>query len=543
MTSLIIVTISVPMGAISPLLTRVVIDQGLVGGDVQLLTLLCGLMIVLGIVNSALSVGNVALTNSIGQRVMAMLRTTVYGRAHAQDLDFYTEESTAEVQARLISDIDGVDRFVTSTLQQALAASTALAASGIAMLVLSWPLALLSFALACLLAMFNHRFARKRQNLARQRQRLITSVLRFTGEDLTMGGIILGRTLRRSGWQRDRFTEVSRQLREITVRQRVVGATAYVIIGVSFACVPPLVFWLSGTAITGLSIGTVIVMVMLQLQLTEPIQALLQLSSGFHVALAKFERVIEYLDMPSPPAVECGSAAPAPSGGVTVTLRDVGHSYRAGGRTALSGIDLQLPAGSVTIVRGRTGSGKSTLGLILAGLLRPSAGSVHVDGGQELRDVATIVPQHTTLFDGSIRENLMFARDGVTEEDIARVIAAVRLDDLVAKLPDGLDTMIGQEGHQLSGGERQRLGVARALLADWQVLIVDEVTSALDGVTSDQVYEALRTHCRGRTLVIIAHRLPRIHATDRVVVMEHGRALDEAAPSDHQKSPQTPRVP
>jgi hypothetical protein len=145
-------------------------------------------MIVLGIVNSALAVGNVALTNSIGQQVTATLRAAVYGRAQAQELDFYTEENTSEVQMRLVSDIDGVDRFVTNTVQQALAASTALAAAGIAMLVLSWPLALLSFAMAYPLALLNHRFAKKRKDLARERQLHLTSVLRFADEDLSLGG-------------------------------------------------------------------------------------------------------------------------------------------------------------------------------------------------------------------------------------------------------------------------------------------------------------------------------------------------------------------
>ncbi|GAA3116333.1 ABC transporter ATP-binding protein [Nonomuraea salmonea] len=526
--SLVVVLISVPLGVVSPLLTRGVIDQGLMRGDFATLTTLCALMVVVGIVNSALAVGNVALTNSIGQRVTATLRAGVYERAQAQELDFYTEESTSEVQARLVSDIDGVDRFVTNIVQQSLAAATALAASGIAMLVLSWPLALLSFVLAYLLALLNHRFAQRRQDLARQRQRLVTSMLRFAADDLTLGGIILGRTLHRTRWQRERFVELCRRLSEVTIRQRVTGAAAYVIIGVSFACVPPLVYWLAGTTVTGLSVGTVIVLVMLQLQLSEPIQTMLQLSGGFHVSLAKFERVIEYLDMPVSLAPDAGTVTSPPRAGVGVTLRGVGHSY--GARTVLSGIDLELPAGSVTVVRGRTGSGKSTLGLITAGLLRPATGTVHVHGAgdAELREVATIVPQHTTLFDTSIRENLTFARDDVTEQDIDRALAAVRLDGLVAKLPDGLDTTIGQEGHQLSGGERQRLAVARALLAPWQVLIVDEVTSALDGVTSDEVYDALRAYCRERTLVIIAHRLPRLRDTDRVVTVHQGRMVREA---------------
>jgi ATP-binding cassette subfamily B protein len=537
MASLVIVVVTVPLGVANPLLTRVVIDQGLLHGDVVLLTLLCALMVVLGVASSALDVGNVALTNIIGQRVTTTLRATVYTRAQSQELAFYTEESTSEVQARLVSDIEGIDRFVTSTVQQALGSFTALAASGIAMVVLSWQLALLSFSMAYVLALLNHRFAKRRQDLARQRQRHVTSLLRFAAEDLSLGGVILGRTLHRSGRQLERFVEVCRQLSEITVRQRVVGAT-YVIIGASFACVPPLVFWVSGTAVSGLSIGTVIVMVILQMQLSQPIQSLLQLSSSLHVSLAKFERVIQYLDLPEPLSTH-EDPAPAPGTGISVTLREVGHRYGHDGRTVLSGIDLDLPAGSVTVVRGRTGSGKSTLGLIVAGLLRPATGTVRVDGagGAELRDVATIVPQHTTLFDASIRENLMFARDAVTEEDIVRVLAAVRLDDLVSKLPHGLDTPIGVEGHQLSGGERQRLAVARALLAGWQVLIVDEVTSALDGVTSDEVYDALRAYCRGKTLVIIAHRLPRIQPTDQVVLVDHGRIIDHAVERPSAPSP------
>jgi ATP-binding cassette subfamily B protein len=520
--SLIIVLITVPLGVANPLLTRMVIDQGLLNGDVGLLTLLCVLMVVLGVTSSVLDVGNVALTNIVGQRVTTSLRATVYGRAQSQELAFYTEESTSEVQARLVSDIEGIDRFVTGTVHQALGSLTALVASGIAMLMLSWQLALLSFSLAYVLALLNHRFAKRRQDLARQRQRHVTSLLRFAAEDLSLGGVILGRTLRRSGRQLERFVEVCRQLGEITVRQRVVGATAYVIIGASFACVPPLVYWVSGTAVSGLSTGTVIVMVILQTQLSQPIQSLLQLSSGLHVSLAKFERVIQYLDLPEPLPIDEGRA-PVPGAGISLTLRGVGHRY-GDGRDVLGGIDLDLPAGSVTVVRGRTGSGKSTLGLIIAGLLRPATGTVQLDGAgdAELRDVVTIIPQHTTLFDASIRENLMFAREAVTEEDIHRVLAAVRLDDLVSHLPHGLDTPIGVEGLQLSGGERQRLAVARALLADWQVLVVDEVTSALDGVTSDEVYDALRVYCAGKTLVIIAHRLPRIDPTDQVVLVDRG---------------------
>ncbi|MET7672589.1 ABC transporter ATP-binding protein [Micromonospora luteifusca] len=520
--SLLLILVTVGMSTAAPLLLQRVIDDAVPNHDTTLLAVLCGLMMALGLTASLLAVAETALTNWTGQRVSARLRVDVYDRARAQPLRFYSEQGQSQIQSRLISDIDGIDRFLTSTVHQALSALVSLVAAGVAMVILSWPLALVSMALATLLSLFNNRFAKRRRRLFRQRQRLLTTVLRYVAEDLSLSGVLLGRTLRRTGRQRDRFVEVSEGIRDVTFRQRMAGMSAYTVIGVSFACVPPLIFWAYGTFTSAASVGAVVVLVMLQTRLSQPIQSLLRLSGSVQASVAMFERVLEYLDM------EAHEEDPAPvrrrtGGPAEVRLRDVSCHYPGASKPALAGVDLDFPAGSVTVITGHTGSGKSTLGLVLAGLLSPDAGSVRIDGRSgRLRSEATLIPQHTALLHGTLRDNLLFARGGITQAELDRVLGTVQLSPLIAALRNGWDTSIGENGLQLSGGERQRLGVARTLLADYRMLIVDEATSALDHHTADRVNTALREHCRDKTLVLIAHRLPRMEPEDRVVVLDRG---------------------
>ncbi|SCE72307.1 ABC transporter ATP-binding protein [Micromonospora chokoriensis] len=521
-----LVLITVGMSTAAPLLLQRIIDDALPRHDTTLLAVLCGLMMALGLVGSLLGVAETALTNWTGQRVAARLRVDVYDRARAQPLRFYSEQGQAQIQARLVSDIDGIDRFLTSTVHQALSALTALVAVGIAMIILSWPLALVSLALTALLSLFNNRFARRRRLLFRQRQRLLTTVLRYVSEDLSLSGVLLGRTLRRTRTQRDRFVEVAEDIRDVTFRQRIAGMSAYTVIGVSFACVPPLIFWAYGTFTPTVSVGAVVVLVMLQTRLSQPIQSLLRLSGGVQASVVMFERVLEYLDMDAPER-DVAPVRRTPAGPAEVRLRGVSCRYPGSPAPALAGVDLDFPAGSVTVVTGHTGSGKSTLGLVLAGLLSPDTGTVRVDGGSALpRAAATLIPQHTALLHGTIRDNLLFARDGVSQAELDRVLDTVRLGSLITASRHGWDTSIGENGLQLSGGERQRLGIARALLADCRLLVVDEATSALDQHTADRVTEALREHCRDKTLVLIAHRLPRLEPQDRVIVLDRGRVAE-----------------
>ncbi|WP_336208732.1 ABC transporter ATP-binding protein [Nonomuraea sp. LPB2021202275-12-8] len=522
--SLMLVLAECGFGLANPLILRQIIDEALPRRDFDLLVILCGTMVIIGLVGSAITVAEVALTNWIGQRVVADLRTEVYDRARAQPLPFYTEQGAAEIQTRLVSDIDGVDRLLTNTAQSALASITSLVVTVTAMLIISWPLALASFAIALALSAANRRFAAHRRLLAKQRQQHVTTLMRLVAEDLSLAGIVLGRTLGRTGKQRGRFTDISERVRDVTYKQRVAGSTAMTLISAVYACVPPIIYFLTGTVVPGLSVGAVVVLVILQMRLAGPVQSLLLLSGSLQASIAMFERIMDYLKL-AKDDIECTPAATEFVSGVR--LRGLSYRYPGSKSPALAGVDLDLPAGSVTVVAGSSGSGKSTLGLILAGLLRPDSGTIHVSGPNadpaELRDAVTLVPQHTLILHGTIGDNLRFAAEDLTDEEMERALTAVHLDDLATRLRLGFDTPTGDDGHQMSGGERQRLALVRALLVPSRVVVLDEATSALDNLTAEHIHGLVRRHCRNRTLVIIAHRIPRLEPADRVVVLEHGQ--------------------
>ncbi|GAA3849158.1 ABC transporter ATP-binding protein [Streptomyces sedi] len=518
--------VAVVLSVMSPLLLRRVVDEALPERDVPLLATLCGVMLALSLVASVLVVAQTALANWVGQRVTALLRAEIHDRARSQPLPFYTERGQSEIQARLVNDVDGVDRFLTGTVQRWLSTVLSLLAIGGAMLVVEWRLALLCVLMALGLGLVNNRFARRRRALARDRQRLLTTVLRHVAEDLSLSGVLLGRTLRRTRWQRTRFLDVSEEIREVTYRQRITGMSAQVLIGSSFAALPPLIFLAAGTLGSGVTVGSVVVLIILQGRLSQQIQELLRLSGQFQASLAMFERVQEFLDLPAGEVEPTAPGARRAGAPPAVRLRGAAHGYPGAGRRALGPVDLDFPAGSTTVVMGRSGSGKSTLALLLAGLLPPDEGSVALDDGTDPRAAVTLIPQQTALLKGTLRENLLFARDGVPPAALDWVLAAVRLDTVVARLPEGLDTQLGAEGLRLSGGERQRLAVARAMLADARVLVADEMTSSLDHETAEQVTAALRAHCRNRTLVLVAHRLPTMAPDDRIVVLDEGRVAE-----------------
>ena len=520
--SLLIVVASTGVGVVLPLLLRRVIDEAIPNGDRRLLTWLCLAMLLIGFAQAVLFLAQGRLANSIGLSVVHDLRADVYRRVQRMPITFHAGPSGTEVHTRLAHDIGGISDVVTFTAQHALGSVTIVATVGAAMLVLSWPIAAAAILLTTAMAVITHVYAEKQRLLAVEVQDRTSEMMRLAGEHLSLSGILLGRTLRRWDRQRAAFERSSADIARLTTRQRTVGDLASAIVGVSFAAVPPTVYWLAGGGFTSLSVGTALVLVALQMQLTGPIQDLLGVNTRLRVSLAQFERVFEYLDMgpvgdlPAPaPAV---AAAPRP---VAVRVRDLGYAYPGTGRTVVAGVDLDFPAGSSTTIVGATGSGKSTLAYLIAGLLRPDRGTVSV-----APELVTLVPQEAGMLNATIRENLLFARPDATTEELRAVLAALALDTLVAELPDGLDTEVGERGYQLSGGERQRLALARGLLTPSPVLVLDEVTSSLDWATGRVVQEAIATSTVERTVIVVSHRLGGLADPDRVVVMRDGRVVE-----------------
>ena len=303
-----------------------------------------------------------------------------------------------------------------------------------------------------------------------------------------------------------------------------------------FAAVPAVIYLAAGLPVTAgtVSIGTLVAFTTLQNGLFRPITGLLGTSVSVISSLALFARIFEYLDLP----VEVDDPARPvllDPGRITghVRFEDVDFTYPGADRPALSGIDLDVPAGRTLALVGETGSGKTTLGSLAARLYDPSRGRVTVDGvdirDMRLADLAAIVgvvSQETYLLHTTVRENLRYAKPDATDPEIEAAARAAQIHGLIAGLPDGYDTMVGSRGHRFSGGEKQRIAIARTLLRDPRVLVLDEATSALDTETERAVQQAFDTLARGRTTITIAHRLSTVRDADQIVVLDHGRIVE-----------------
>jgi ATP-binding cassette, subfamily B, bacterial len=543
--SLALIVISTGLGMIWPLLLPRVIDVALPQHRTGLLAELCIAMIAAGLLSSIILVGQSAVANSLGQEVVHELRADVYAKVQDMPLEILSGEPNSRIQALLASDIGGISDFVTFTAQGALAAVVNLMAACVVMLILNWPLALASLSLGTVLAVLNHRFMRKNVTLAAERQERVTEMLKTVAEDLAMPGVILGRTLGQCEAQRKKFLDISREIGFLTRRLRLAGSGARALIGMTLVCLPPAIYWMSGSLISGLSLGTVVVISTMQVRLSAPIQQLLGLNSQFQSSLVMFDRVFDYLDagprLPEsqPAATEPAdtqptmSTVPAPTTGPVplLRLREVGFRYPHTDRDAIGSVDLTIRAGT-TVIAGSSGSGKSTLALLMSGLMAPTRGVIEFSGlptRSVLQAGVTLLSQEGITFNASLRDNLLFASPSATDAELMAALTTASLDGLVRSLPQDLDAIVGERGYQLSGGERQRVALARVLLAPTPVLIADEATSALDIPTAERIYKSLRANASTEGLVIITHRIPELAADDQIVLLEGGRIVETGA--------------
>jgi ATP-binding cassette subfamily B protein len=333
-----------------------------------------------------------------------------------------------------------------------------------------------------------------------------------------------------------KFTASSARLIDLELRSQLAGRWRMASMSIIFAAIPAIIYLAAGLPITAglMTIGTLIAFTTLQNNLFRPITGLLSTGVSVISSLALFARIFEYLDLPvdiDDPARPADVDPAAVSG--HVRLENVSFSYPGADRAALSGIDLDIPAGTTLALVGETGSGKTTVASLIARLYDPSSGSVRIDGidirDLRLADLAAIVgvvSQETYLLHTTVRENLRYARPTATDGEIEDAARAAQIHDLIAGLPDGYDTMVGARGHRFSGGEKQRIAIARTLLRDPPVLVLDEATSALDTETERAVQEAFDVLARGRTTITIAHRLSTVRNADQIVVLDHGQIAE-----------------
>ena len=307
-----------------------------------------------------------------------------------------------------------------------------------------------------------------------------------------------------------------------------------------FAIQPALVYWIAGQSFvrggTAISIGTVVAFTQLQTRLLFPIQSLLSTGADVEASLALFDRIFEYLDLPVDIVEKPDPVQLRPSEVLgEVRFKDVSFRYGDGEETpwTLHDIDLVVPAGTRTAIVGETGAGKTTLGYLVARLYEPQRGRVTIDG-VDVRDASLeslaatvgVVSQETYLFHASVRENLRFARPDATDEEIDEAVRTARISNLIESLPEGYDTIVGERGYRFSGGEKQRMAIARTILRNPPVLVLDEATSSLDTQTEAALQAELERLAQGRTTITIAHRLSTVRDADQIVVLDRGQIAE-----------------
>jgi ATP-binding cassette subfamily B protein len=529
-----LIAVSSLVGLGSPFLLRGIIDNALPHKDTGLLALLALGMIGVAVVSTVVGVYQTLLSTTIGQRIMRDLRVAVYAHLQRMSLAFFTKTRTGEVQSRIANDIGGMQAIVTSTATSIVSNATVVVGSAIAMLAMDVRLALLSFVLLPGTVWINRRVGAMRRRLTTERQHRLALMTSQVQESLSVSGVLLGRSMGRSPELTERFAGDASGLADLEVRSQMAGKWQQSTISITFAAVPAVTYWLGGLALAGgstVSIGTLVAFTTLQSSLFNPLNALLRTGVQVQSSLALFARIFEYLDLPVD-IVESPSPVALPGVRGDVRFSGVSFAYEPGAPTLID-VSLEVPAGSTLAVVGATGSGKTTLGYLLARLYDADSGSITIDG-VDVRDLSLaalsstvgVVSQDPYLLHASIAENLRFARPDATDDELVRAARAARIHDLIASLPEGYDTVVGERGYRFSGGEKQRLAIARTVLRNPPVLVLDEATSALDTRTERSVQAALDELSAGRTTVTVAHRLSTVRSADRIAVLDHGRVVE-----------------
>jgi ATP-binding cassette subfamily B protein len=520
----------------SPFLLREAVDRGILKHELTLLSWLVGGMIALAIVNGVIGVAQTWISNMVGQRVMHDLRAAVYAHLQRMSLAFFTRTRSGEVQARIAYDIGGIDDVVTSTATSTVSTIATVTATVVAMFALSWQLTLFSLILLPFFVWLTRRVGNERRRIQSVRQGRLADMSTLVEESLSVSGILLGKTLGRSHELIDRFSSESSELADLEVRARMAGRWRMSSVQMSFAIMPAAVYWFAGYSIAHghdlISIGTVVAFTTLQTRLLFPMQQLLSVGLEVQTSLALFGRIFEYLDLPVDIVERPGARALEHVSG-DVSLEDVWFRYAAEAPWTLEQIAAEIPAGTRTALVGETGSGKTTLAYLVARLYEPQRGAVRIDGVdiremtlESLAATVGMVSQETYLFHASIRENLRFACPQASDREIEQAARAAQIHELISSLPDGYDTPVGERGYRFSGGEKQRMAIARTILRNPPVLILDEATSSLDNETERAVQQALDELARGRTTIAIAHRLSTVRDADQILVLDAGRIVE-----------------
>ena len=521
------------LGLLPPLFTKWIIDDAIPAHNLHGLYFDVEGMVVSAIAAGIIGVYQGYLNSLVGEGIMRDIRTSLVAHLHTMPLSFFTNTKTGEIMNRVSSDVDNIDTVVTGTLVTIVTNFFTMVTTVVMIFVLDWRLAVLALAVVPFMLAPLMPVGRRMYGVRKQTREKRDQIESITQETLSLSGITLIKAFVRETYERERFYRAGSDLMRLEIRLAMIGRwfimaiSAMVIIG-------PALVWLAGGWLAierGLTVGTVVAFVAYLGRLYGPASSLAGVQVQIVSALAVFERIFDYLDMPS--------EAPEREGAITlveprgaIAFEHVTFNYQAD-RAALIDVSFAVPAGKMAAFVGPSGAGKTTITTLVPRFYDPQAGAVRIDGVDvrdlklaSLRGNIGIVTQETYLFHDTIASNLRYARPDASDADLVAAAKAANIHEFIAALPEGYATVAGERGHKLSGGERQRLAIARVLLKNPRILILDEATSSLDSVSEALIQQALEPLLRGRTSLVIAHRLSTILSADIIFVVDKGRIVE-----------------
>ncbi len=521
-------------GLVPGFVTAHIIDVTIPQRNLAQLAIDVGIILSSALLSAGIGVLQGYLNSVVGEGIMRDIRTSLVAHLHRMPLSFFTGTKTGEIMNRVSNDVDNVDNVVTGTLTSIVTNGVIIATTLVAMFVWNWRLALLSVAIVPLMVFPLGPVGRRMYLIRKQTREKRDEIESITQETLSISGITLIKSFAREAFERARFFTVGTRLMQLEVDLAMVGrwflasVTAMVVVG-------PALVWFGGgwlAIASALQVGVIVAFVsFIQGRLYGPAASLAGIQVQIVSALAVFERIFDYLDM-TPEEYDPPGAIALPAVEGAIAFEHVTFSYE-GTRNILDDISFEVRPGEVAAFVGPSGAGKTTITGLVPRFYGPQEGRVLVDG-HDLREVTLdslrrnigIVTQETYLFHDTVANNLRYGKPDATAAELEAASRAANIADFIAALPDGYETVVGERGHKLSGGERQRLAIARVLLKDPRILILDEATSSLDYENEAAIQKALEVVMRGRTSLVIAHRLSTVLAADVIFVVDAGRIVE-----------------
>ena len=531
------ILVSAGVGLLPSIITGRIVNEALVGKNMKLLIQLLIAAFVTLTVSQVIGVLESYINAWISNRIIYDMKNQMYGHLLSMPHAFFTTEKQGDIITRMNSDIAGVSSVISGTLTSIVRNIVIVVTTLVALFTMSWQLALIGILIIPLLIIPTRSAGKTRWKLLSESQAKNDEMNQLVNETLSVSGSLLVKLFTREKREQQRFEKVNDEVTRLSMKEQRSGKWFMVLMGMFTEIGPLLIYFAGGWFIIReidptLNVGIITSTVMLINRLYRPVQSLLNIHVDFTRSLALFTRIFDYYDMV--PAIRQPEHARRP----IVKHEDIRYEHVAFSyspeKPLLSDVTFTVPAGKMYAIVGPSGSGKSTIVNLLPRLYDVNEGSVKI-GDTDVRDFDVpylrrsigVVTQDSYLFNGTIRDNLLYAKENATDEELTDAIKTASLTEFIENQPDGLDTVVGNRGLKLSGGEKQRLSLARIILKDPSILILDEATSALDSISENAIQDALEHLMEGRTTIVIAHRLSTILKADRILVVANGTIAEQ----------------